>query len=790
MRKTARLQHALFRLFIPTALVLSCLVGAAPAEDEFEDQGDDDWSTTTNVYQFGTEQFHDLDSADDEDWIKVELDEGEVYLFELYNAPEVNLELELYADAQDGGTTYLGRARAQSYMDNGVRNRIAYRAHRTATCFVRVYRSGSAADSYYFRTRLGSASGPLTNGGGETGGLLVAAQPVRLADGAIRGEFASPPNVRAGYRIDLAAGQRLVATAKLTGTASSPDLSLAYPSGYEIARKSMWRSGAAYEATIDFTAPFAGGYLLSLVSSQATASYEISFAGSAVAPTGRLAGQVQVDQGSAAGVRVRTARSGHEAFTDGEGRFALDLPAGTYDLIAEHSSIGATGFRGATVRSGETTEVTIAAEAVPDDDSESYEGANVVAPSDFPLQRAIDYPGDVDWYRFAAEGGKRYVVDLLRPTGSDVKLDYYYFTGALYREADLENGEPTPLGQVSEGYVGRRASVRLNDPGWIYVKLASGYGSPKVGLYELRVREEGAADPIDDDVFLAATPVETDGTLVPGVIATDGDEHYYSFDADQGERYDIAILRSAGVDASFEVVWVAPASTSEVLELDNPTGGEGLVHRQATFVPTPPGKQRYYVKVSPSDYACCPSVGTYELRIFGPGTDQTPPPRVTDLRAKSAAKEVIGAARADAGGGYVVLEWTAPQGAREYDVRYRTSTLSEEYWYDHAVMVRAPAPRPGGTAEQLLVSGLEPGTRYYFGVRSMDERLNVAEISNVVTAVASETAPITAVPAMTPLLAAWLTGWAIGLGCYLSTCPLRSPPSRRRRTATPRNVQP
>ena len=46
-------------------------------------------------------------------------------------------------------------------------------------------------------------------------------------------------------------------------------------------------------------------------------------------------------------------------------------------------------------------------------------------------------------------------------------------------------------------------------------------------------------------------------------------------------------------------------------------------------------------------------------------------------------------------------------------------------------MANVPVPRPAGGAEAFTVTGLSPGTTYYFAIKAFDEAGNAAAISNV-----------------------------------------------------------
>lgn len=86
----------------------------------------------------------------------------------------------------------------------------------------------------------------------------------------------------------------------------------------------------------------------------------------------------------------------------------------------------------------------------------------------------------------------------------------------------------------------------------------------------------------------------------------------------------------------------------------------------------------------------------------------------------------------------VVLTWIAPAdsgngSATFYDIRYSTSPISEGNFDDATAVANPPAPQPAGSAESYTVSGLAPGTTYYFAIKSADFFGNESAISNVVS---------------------------------------------------------
>jgi formylglycine-generating enzyme required for sulfatase activity len=106
-------------------------------------------------------------------------------------------------------------------------------------------------------------------------------------------------------------------------------------------------------------------------------------------------------------------------------------------------------------------------------------------------------------------------------------------------------------------------------------------------------------------------------------------------------------------------------------------------------------------------------------------TDAVPPSAIANLVAETGASS-----------GSVNLSWIAPGDdatagvASAYIVRYNTTTITESNWATSHNVSGEPAPGPAGSVESMTVSGLTPGRRYYFAIKTQDEAPNTSGISN------------------------------------------------------------
>jgi len=89
----------------------------------------------------------------------------------------------------------------------------------------------------------------------------------------------------------------------------------------------------------------------------------------------------------------------------------------------------------------------------------------------------------------------------------------------------------------------------------------------------------------------------------------------------------------------------------------------------------------------------------------------------------------------------VTLSWTAPGDdgnvgiATTYDIRYSTSPITDFNWDSVTKAVGEPIPKPAGSEESFEVTGLTPGSFYYFAMKTSDEVPDWSGLSNIVKAI-------------------------------------------------------
>lgn len=129
-----------------------------------------------------------------------------------------------------------------------------------------------------------------------------------------------------------------------------------------------------------------------------------------------------------------------------------------------------------------------------------------------------------------------------------------------------------------------------------------------------------------------------------------------------------------------------------------------------------------------------------------------PLPRIMALTAALLVAATAPAAGSPRPTTSVTLAWTAPGDdghagqAQKYVLRYSTDPITDEN-FDRATPVhRIRRPAPAGSRETFTVRGLDPETRYYFAIKTLDRAGNASPLSNV-AAVFSSTVGVDGIPA-------------------------------------------
>ena len=170
------------------------------------------------------------------------------------------------------------------------------------------------------------------------------------------------------------------------------------------------------------------------------------------------------------------------------------------------------------------------------DDHANSEGDATAIRVGAGVRGAMDYDGDIDYFRFQAEAGQSYQIDVALGTLDD-SIVYLY------------DGDGSSL-DTNDDYGDTLASrLYWNAPssGERYVTV-EGYG---IGTYTLTVSHSTIVDDHGDDID-DATAIRV-GADVRGALDYDGDIDYFSFQAEQGQSYRIDVAQGTLYDPKLDL---------------------------------------------------------------------------------------------------------------------------------------------------------------------------------------------------------------------------------------------
>jgi TolB protein len=85
----------------------------------------------------------------------------------------------------------------------------------------------------------------------------------------------------------------------------------------------------------------------------------------------------------------------------------------------------------------------------------------------------------------------------------------------------------------------------------------------------------------------------------------------------------------------------------------------------------------------------------------------------------------------------IIIIWTAPDSALEYDIRYSASTIDTSNWGSATQVANAPTPRDAGNLESMKIDNLESVTTYYFAIKFKIDSTTWSAMSNVADGITS-----------------------------------------------------
>ncbi|MDF1498004.1 MAG: fibronectin type III domain-containing protein, partial [Patescibacteria group bacterium] len=187
-----------------------------------------------------------------------------------------------------------------------------------------------------------------------------------------------------------------------------------------------------------------------------------------------------------------------------------------------------------------------------------------------------------------------------------------------------------------------------------------------------------------------------------------------------------SVYLSSLKDSWFSVIYEASSSlpSSYTNEYASPT----LVTTPTPTMLTIPGlsvNTKYYYKLKARD-------------VYGNETISTPHYFTTTSDISVPSTIVLDYTNSQTTATSAELTWISPGDdadigtASSYDIRYSTTDMTLSDWASATQVLNEPTPIVAGTSQSMTVTGLSPGTTYYFGIKAADESSNESLISNIV----------------------------------------------------------
>lgn len=236
----------------------------------------------------------------------------------------------------------------------------------------------------------------------------------------------------------------------------------------------------------------------------------------------------------------------------------------------------------------------VAAAPVPPDDAGNDADTRARIAPGRAVNGAIEFSGDVDWYRLSARGGRRYTVSL-NGAGENGLGDPYL------RIIDADGNDVA----VNDDYDGlnSRLEFTLDANGVVYVE-ARGFSDAHEGAYTLLV--EDAAQPSD----AIASSARTRGRIAVGQDVTErldfaGDRDWHRIRLEEGQSYRFQLVPGDGDGIGDPLLRLYDADGQELAADDD--GGDGL-NSYLEF--TAPATGNYFVEARDFNES---STGSYRL---------------------------------------------------------------------------------------------------------------------------------------------------------------------------------
>ena len=191
-----------------------------------------------------------------------------------------------------------------------------------------------------------------------------------------------------------------------------------------------------------------------------------------------------------------------------------------------------------------------------------------------------------------------------------------------------------------------------------------------------------------------------------------------------GNDYDSGTASS--YDLRYSAAPINESNWSQAGQLDGEPAPLASGSAQTYMASLPIPGQLYYFAIKTTDSSTnWSSISNNASAVaYLPG-DTTKPGRILDLTAKTGYST-----------GEINLSWTAPGDdgysgtVSRYTLRYSSNPIDDNNWASAINVVNEPDPLSSNTIQGMTVSGLTPGQKYYFAIKSVDDSGNISALSN------------------------------------------------------------
>ena len=353
--------------------------------------------------------------------------------------------------------------------------------------------------------------------------------------------------------------------------------------------------------------------------------------------------------------------------------------------------------------------------------------------------------------------------------------------GATNSTATLTFTAPGADGNAgtAASYELRRSTTRITSANWSTATIVGGLPAPHAAGTAETVTATGLSGATLYHFALRAT--DSGGNA--GALSNDA-RGATADDVPPAAVTDLAAATVSAQGGSLALSWTAPGDS----------GLAGTAKRYDVRISPAPITAANFAAATPVTVGAPQAPGTHEtatisglpaeslvyvaLETIDAAGNISPLSNVASARTRDEAPAAISDLTVIGGSGRAVqqatmiLQWTAPGDdasvgtATSYDIRYATSAITAANFSSATPSAPGLTPSPAGTQQQYTVTGLAVGIRYWFAIRTADERGNVSAIS----VVASSSTPDEMSPSATSDLAA-ATGTGAGTLVVSLTAP-------------------